>query len=376
MPTIPFGDLKRVYNSRRTEIDAAIQEVLDSGWYILGQSVERFENEFAEYCDVEHAIGVANGTDAIELALRAVGVRAGDEVITSPLSAAFTALAISRIGAVPIFADVHPDTGNIDPNGISALITSRTRAILPVHLYGQPAEMNAILDIARPAGIAVVEDAAQAHGARWKGQRVGGIADAATFSFYPSKNLGAFGDGGAITTNNPTLATHMRMLRNGGQSSRYAHDIFGVNSRLDELQAAILSVRLKYLEVDNKRRMDIANQYSSALAEGSTTTRQPAAQLTARPITQRSEAESVHHLYVLVCQDRESVANYLESKGVQTAVHYPTAIHRMLAYLELESTACPHAESLADSVLSIPVYPELRDEEVSQIVSALHEIQG
>jgi dTDP-4-amino-4,6-dideoxygalactose transaminase len=358
---VPFGDLGRVYLRHRAEIDAAVSEVLASGWYILGQAGEAFEREFAAYCGVAHAVGVGNGTDAIELALRAVGVGPGDAVLTSPLSAAFTALAISRIGAEPQFADIDASTCNLDPAAVEAAITPQTRAILPVHLYGQPAEMDAILEIGRRRNIPVIEDAAQAHGARWRGRRVGGLARAAAFSFYPSKNLGAFGDGGCVTTDDPELAERLRMLRNGGQSARYAHDIIGVNSRLDEMQAAILSVRLRHLDADNARRRAIAARYSEALA-GQTRVQAPRV---------AESAEPVFHLYVVQSDDRDSLAAALASQGLGTGVHYPTCIHAQPAYAYLDAPPCPRAERAASRVLSLPIQPELSDAEVDRVVAAL-----
>ena len=358
---VPFGDLGRVYLRHRTEIDAALAEVLASGWYVLGRAGEAFEAAFAAYCEVGYAVGVGNGTDAIELALRALGVGPGDEVISSPLSAAFTALAISRIGAIPVFADLAPGSGNLDPAAVEAAITDRTRALLPVHLYGQPADMDALLAIGRARGIPVVEDAAQAHGARWRGRRVGSLADAAAFSFYPSKNLGAFGDGGAVTTDDPALAERLRMLRNGGQSARYAHDILGVNSRLDELQAAILSVRLRHLDADNARRRAIAARYTAALA-GKAGIRPPALD---------PDAEPVYHLYVIRSGARDALAARLAELGVGTGLHYPTIIPEQPAYAFLDAPPCPEAARAAREVLSLPIQPELTEAEVERVVRAL-----
>jgi dTDP-4-amino-4,6-dideoxygalactose transaminase len=359
---IPFGDLRRNYHRLKAEIDAAVAEVLDSGWFILGQQGEAFEAALAAYCGVGHCVGVGNGTDAIALALRAVGVAPGDEVITSPFSAAFSALAISQIGAVPTFADIDPRRYTLDPAAVEGAITDRTRAILPVHLFGQPADLAPIMDLARQHSLAVVEDAAQAHGARYHGERVGGLADAAAFSFYPSKNLGSYGDGGAVTTNHADIAERIRMLRNGGQSTRYRHELVGVNSRLDELQAAILSVRLRHLEADNARRRVIAARYSEALV-GSTTVVAPWVAI---------DAEPVFHLYVVRTADREALARRLVDADVGTAVHYPTAIHCQPAYGGPAARgAFPIAEQAADEVLSLPIYPELTDSEVDAVCAAL-----
>jgi len=339
--------------------------VLGSGWFILGGCLAAFERDFARLCEVEHAVGVASGTDAIALALRAVGVRPGDEVITAPLSAAFTALAVSQIGATPVFADIDPARYTLDPARVEAAITPRTRAILPVHLYGQPAEMDAILALARSRGLAVVEDAAQAHGARYRGHRVGSLADAAAFSFYPSKNLGAFGDGGLVTTNEPAIAHRLRQLRNGGQSARYRHEILGVNSRLDELQAAILGVRLRHLDADSARRRRIAARYTAALAG--------APGVTAPFVA--PETEPVFHLYVVRAADRAALAARLDAAGIETAVHYPTPIHRQPAYAAPPGTgpspSFPQAERAAGEVLSLPIFPELTDAEVQAVTGAL-----
>ncbi len=358
---VPFGDLARVYRRHQAEIDAAVGEVLAGGWYILGSAGEAFETAFAEYCGADFAIGVGNGTDAIELALHGLGVGPGDEVITSPLSAAFTALAISRIGATPVFADIEPGSCNIDPEAVAAAITARTRAILPVHLYGQPADMDAILAIGRAHRIPVVEDAAQAHGARWRGRPVGSLAAAAAFSFYPSKNLGAFGDGGAVTTSDPALAERLRMLRNGGQSARYAHELVGVNSRLDEVQAAILSVRLVHLEADNQRRREIAARYDAALAGKSE----------ARPVDRIEGAEPVYHLYVVRAADRDALAERLAAQGIGSGLHYPTPIPEQPAYAHLDAPPCPEASRAAGEVLSLPIQPELSEAEVARVVEVI-----
>lgn len=360
---IPFGDLKRTYARHQTELDAAVGAVMASGWFILGRRLAEFETAFAAYCEVEHAVGVNTGTDAIALALRAVGVGPGDEVVTSPLSAAFTALAVDQIGAVPVFADIDPRRFTLDPAAIEAAITPRTRAILPVHLYGQPADLDPILAVARAHGLAVVEDAAQAHGARYRGRRVGGLADAAAFSFYPSKNLGAFGDAGAVTTPDAAVAERVRRLRNGGQSARYRHDELGVNSRLDEIQAAVLGVRLHGLDADNARRRAIAAAYTSALGGtggGAIIT----------PFV-APDVEPVFHLYVVRAADRDAVAAALAARGVETAVHYPTAIHRQPAYAGRGIGPLPHAERAAAEVLSLPIYPELTDDEVRAVCTAL-----
>jgi dTDP-4-amino-4,6-dideoxygalactose transaminase len=361
---IAFGDLRLQYNSIKIELDQAVQEVLRSGWFILGEQVAAFERAFAEYCGAQYAVTVANGTDAIQLALMACGIGRGDEVITTPLSATFTALAISAAGATPVFVDIDPETFNIDPSLIEASIGSRTRAILPVHLYGQPASLDPILDIARRHGLRVIEDAAQAHGASYKGQRVGTIGDLGCFSFYPSKNLGALGDGGLVTTNDSELAERLRMLRNGGQRARYDHQLLGINSRLDELQAAVLRVKLRYLDQWNKRRRHIAALYTALLGDSSV-----------EPPSERVDGEHVCHLYVVRCHDRAALQRHLTARGVQTAVHYPTPIHLQGAYRQLGigPGSLPIAELATEEILSLPIYPELSDAKIRYVAQCVAE---
>jgi dTDP-4-amino-4,6-dideoxygalactose transaminase len=361
---IPFGDLKLQYQALKVELDGAIQSVLDKGWFILGESVAAFEREFAAYCGVGHAVGVANGTDALQLALTALGVGPGDEVITAPNSATFTALAISASGATPRFVDIDPETYNLDPTKLEAAIGPRTRAVMPVHLFGQPADMDAILAIARRHNLLVVEDAAQAHGAMYRGRRVGTLGDAGCFSFYPSKNLGAFGDGGMVTTDQPDVAERLRMLRNGGQKSRYNHELLGINSRLDEMQAAILRVKLAYLEKWNARRRHIADLYTALLGDSQVET----------PL-EMAQVQHVYHLYVVRCQGREALQQHLKASGVETAIHYPTPIHRQAAYrwLNLGPGSFPVSERYAQQVLSLPIYPELTDTKVREIAAHIRD---
>ncbi len=356
---IPFGDLRLQYQAIKIELDRAIQSVLDEGWYILGVSVSAFESEFAAYCGTEFAAGVGNGTDALQLALMACGIGPGDEVVTTPLSATFTALAISATGAVPTFVDIDPDTYNMDPQKLEGAIGPRTKAIMPVHLYGQPADMDPILSIARERNLLVIEDAAQAHGAVYKGRRAGSLGDVGCFSFYPSKNLGAFGDGGMVVTDNPAIAEKVRMLRNGGQKGRYDHQLLGLNSRLDELQAAILRVKLTYLEKWNERRRHIAALYTALLADK------------VEPPIEMPHVRHIYHLYVIRCKDRDALQKHLAERGVGTAVHYPTPIHLQGAYrgLDLGSGSFPVAERSAKQVLSLPIYPELTDAKVRQVAA-------
>lgn len=346
----------------RTELMPVLEAVLDSGWYILGARVEAFEREFATYCEVEHAVGVANGTDAITLALLAFGIGAGDEVICPSHTATFSALGISATGAVPVFADIDPLTYTIDPADVERRITKRTKAILPVHLYGHPADMDPLLELARAHKLVVIEDACQAHGARYKGKRVGSLGDAACFSFYPTKNLGALGDGGAVTTKNGEVAEKLRQLRNGGQRTRYEHVLLGRNSRLDELQAVILSVKLKHLDAWNAARRSLATTYRSALAT--------------LPVTlpeEASWAESVYHLFVLQVSDREALMSSLKDAGIQTQIHYPVPAHQQSIYAK-KSTQLPVTERIVREILSLPMYPELPLTSAEQVIVAVEQV--
>lgn len=357
---IPFGDLKLQYQALKVELDESIRSVLESGWFVLGKNVVAFENEFAAYCGAALAIGVGNGTDALQLALMACDIGPGDEVITVPNSATFTALAISAVGARPVFVDIDPDTYNMDPHKLEAALGPHTKAILPVHLYGQPADMDPILDLARKHNLFVIEDAAQAHGALYRGQRAGTLGDIGCFSFYPSKNLGAFGDGGLVTTNRPEIADRVRMLRHGGQKSRYDHQLLGINSRLDEMQAAILRVKLPYLDKWNDRRRHIAALYTALLGDSEV-----------EPPMAMPHAKHIYHLYVIRCKERNALQQYLAEHGVGTAIHYPTPIHLQGAYrfLNLGRGAFPTAERYAEQVLSLPIYPELTDTKVREIAN-------
>jgi len=356
---IPLGDLRREYDQIRSEVDDAIERVLRQGWFILGQEGEAFEAEWAEYCGVPHAVGVANGTDAIQLALQAAGIGSGDEVIVPALTAAFTALAVSAAGATPVFVDVDPERYSLDPEAFEAAVTSRTAAVIPVHLYGCPADMTAIVEIARRHDLLVVEDAAQAHGARYQGQRVGSLGDVAAFSFYPSKNLGAYGDAGAIVTSDAGLAEKARMLRHGGQSGRYEHDLPGTNSRLDEIQAAVLRVKLSHLDGWNQRRQEIAARYKAGLDVRDNL------MLPSCP----DDVEHVYHLYVVRTPLRDALRDYLSGAGVNSGIHYPQGVHLQKAYADLgyEPGSCPNAEQAARQVLSLPVFPQLNNREADQV---------
>ncbi len=367
---IPIASAAAQYATIKDETDAAVHRVLDSGWFILGAEVEAFEREFAAYCGVAHAVGVGNGTDALMLALKALDVGPGDEVITVPMTAAFGAFAITMNGATPVFVDIEPGTANMDATLLEQAITPRTKAIMPVHLYGQAADLGAIMAIAARHGIPVVEDAAQAHGALYDGKRVGSIGAIAGFSFYPSKNLGAAGDGGAVTTNDAALAEKVRMLRNGGQRGKYEHVIQGVNSRLDEMQAAVLRVKLAHLDAWNSARRRLAHRYDELLAGSSVEL----------PEERHGAAPEGHvwHLFAVRHPRRDALAAYLKERGIGTAVHYPAALHLQPAFasLGLGVGAYPVAERQAREELSLPLYPELTTEDVAYVADAVRAFEG
>lgn len=358
---IPFLDLSAMHDSMRPELDAAYQRVLGSSSFILGKEVELFESEFAGYCGTRHAIGVANGLDALFLVLKAMDIGPGDEVIVPSNTYIATWLAVSYAGATPVPVEPDPLTFNLDASRIEAAITSRTRAIMPVHLYGQPADMDAISALASKHGLKVLEDAAQAHGARYKGRRVGGLGDAAGFSFYPGKNLGALGDGGAITTNDDALAARLRVLRNYGSERKYHNELKGFNSRLDELQAAFLREKLRRLDGWNVQRRRIADQYRVALEGcGLGVPHVP------------DWAEPVWHLVVVRSARRDALAAALAQRGIGTVIHYPVAPHRQPAYAELNLGAgsLPIAEAIHDEVLSLPIWPQMAIEQVETVIAA------
>ena len=357
--TVRFNDLAIRDDDLSRDIDDAIRRVVASCWYVLGPEVEAFEEEFRRASGTEHGVGVASGTDAISLSLLALGVGPGDEVVTSPLTAAFTALAISRLGARPVFADVEKDTLTLSPESVRDRITSRTKAIVPVHLYGNACDMDALMNLAKQHGLHVVEDACQAHGARYRGKLLGSLGHAGAFSFYPTKNLGALGDGGFIATDDEKLAAHLKRLRNGGQSSRYLHESIGFNSRLDELQAAVLRAKLPHLEVGNERRREISTRYVEAL-EGSELA----------PVAVREGAVSARHLFVVKTPTRDSLEKYLGGHGIHTLVHYPVPVHLQPAYRGLEQGegSCPVAEAAAKSIVSLPLYPSMTDDDVDYVI--------
>jgi len=359
---IEFLNLKRVNAPYDAAMREAIARVMDSGWYVLGDEVAAFEREFAAYCGVKHGVGVGNGLDALHLILRAYGIGPGDEVIVPANTFIATWLAVSQTGATPVPVDPDPHTHNIDPTLIEAAITARTKAIIAVHLYGQPADMTPICALARQHGLKVIEDAAQAHGARYQGQRTGALGDAAAFSFYPGKNLGALGDGGAITTNDDELADRLMRLRNYGARVKYMHDDMGVNSRLDELQAAVLRVKLPHLDADNARRREVAAAYLEAL-QGSA--------LGLPGVI--GQAEPVWHLMVVTSPQRDRLQAALAARGIGTQIHYPRACHQQLAYAQHTWPALPHASHLPSLLLSLPMAPYLSAQDVQTVCQALHE---
>lgn len=359
---VTFLDIRKSYLELKNEIDHAIMHVLNSGWYIFGSEVESFEKEYALFCESEHAIGVGNGLDALRLALLAMGVGPGDEVIVPSNTYIATWLAVSQCGATPVAVEPIEDTYNIDTEKIEVAITPRTKVILPVHLYGQPADLDPILAIARKNHLLVLEDAAQSHGAYYKGKRIGSHGDAVAWSFYPGKNLGAFGDGGAVTTNNKEIADRIRVLGNYGSRLKYVHDKQGINSRLDTLQAAILRVKLKYLDEWNDRRKSIAATYLEALRDtGLTLPNVP------------TWADPVWHLFVVRSKDRMNLKQRLEKNNIDTLIHYPIPPHLQQAYTSLgyASGDFPIAELLASEVLSLPIGPQMSTGEVKLVIDAI-----
>jgi dTDP-4-amino-4,6-dideoxygalactose transaminase len=361
---IPFLDLTAMHDAMRGALDGAFKRVLDSGHLILGGEVDRFEQEFAAYCSAEQAIGVGNGLDALYLILKGMGIGPGDEVVVPSNTFIATWLAVSYVGAKPVPVEPDSATYNIDPALIEAAITPRTRAIIAVHLYGQPADMDPINQVAKRHGLKVIEDAAQAHGARYKGRRVGGLGDAAAFSFYPGKNLGALGDGGAIVTRDAALAEQIRMLRNYGSRTKYHHELKGMNSRLDELQAAFLREKLTLLDGWNSQRRALADRYIAAL-DGH--------HLVLPHVPEW--AEPVWHLFVVRARDRSALQAALAERGVGTMIHYPIAPHRQPAYAEmaLEEGALPLAEAIHREVLSLPLWPQMGKDVAGRVIDAVND---
>lgn len=361
---IPFLDVGSTYTELRSELDEAVGRVLQSGWYLLGTELTAFEEGYARFTESRHCIGVANGLEALVLALKAVGVRPGQEVIVPANTYIATWLAVSYVGATPVPVEPVPGIWNLDPDRLEKALTSHTAAVLPVHLYGQPADMDSILDWARSHGLKVVEDGAQAHGARYKGRRIGGHADAVAWSFYPGKNLGCFGDGGAVTTDDTEVADRVRVLRNYGSRRKYFNEVKGHNSRLDEIQAAVLSVKLRHLDAWNARRRALAFRYLAGL-DGT-----PGLGL---PVLQRN-TEHAWHLFVVDHPHRDDLQAHLTSHGIQTLVHYPIPPHLSEAYAaDRPWGTFPISEAAANTHLSLPIGPHLTSEEVDQVTSLVRD---
>jgi dTDP-4-amino-4,6-dideoxygalactose transaminase len=355
---IPF--LQLTPGEDAAAVHEAIDRVITRGWFVLGPEVDAFEHEFGAACGAAEAVGVGNGTDALAIALRATGIRPGDEVITTPLSAAYTALAIMMAGATPVFADIHPERLTLDPAATAAAVTPRTAAIMPVHLYGQAADMKGIAAVASRHGLAIVEDCCQAHLATCDGRPVGSFSTAAAYSFYPTKNLGALGDGGALTTNDARLAAHARRLRNGGQTDRYLHAEFGVNSRLDDLQAAVLRARLPFLPGWTARRRTMAAQYRARL-DG----------VQAIVVPPELDAGHVYHLFPVRSGSRDALQAQLRSAGIETLVHYPVPISRQPFVQALRPAECPVADRVCAEILSLPIHPTLPSDAISKVADVL-----
>ncbi len=355
---IPFLNLKPGPDAR--DVRDAIDRVIQRGWFVLGPELDAFEHEFAAACGAPHAIGVGTGTDAIALALRACGIGPGDEVITAPVSAAYSALAVMMAGARPVFADVDPVRLTLDPDATAAAVTSRTRAIVPVHLYGQAADMIAIMAVAARHDLIVIEDCCQAHGGTCAGRPVGSFGIAAAYSFYPTKNLAALGDAGAITTTDSAIASRLTRLRNGGQTDRYHHVDFGVNSRLDEMQAAVLRARLPWLPRWTAERRDLAAEYRKQLAGASVT------------VPPECDRGHVYHLFPILSTERDAVQARLRARGVETLIHYPVSIPRQPALASQRPANCPVADRVCDQVLSLPLHPGMPQSAVEEVASALH----
>ena len=363
--SIPLVDLKAQYAGIKPEIDAAIQRVVNNTSFIMGKEVAEFEQQFASYVEAQAAVGVASGTAALHLSLLACGVGPGDEVITTAHTFMATSEPISLVGAKPVFVDIDPATYNIDANLVEKAITSRTKAIIPVHLYGQPAELDDLLEVARRHNLSLIEDAAQAHGAEYKGRRCGSIGDLACFSFYPGKNLGAYGDAGAVTGNNDELLARVRKLRDHGRTSKYEHDEIGYGERLDGLQAAILGAKLPHLEAWTEARRSHAKIYNELLEGCDVVT----------PF-ELEEARHVYHLYVIRTPRRDKVLAHLKSKGVDAGIHYPVPLHRQPAYLKqgYGDISLPLTELAAAEVLSLPLFPELTYEQIAYVAEAVKEV--
>lgn len=366
---IPFLDLKRQFSELETELNAAFKQSLERGVYVLGSEVEAFEKEWANFCGAPKCASVASGTDALTLALMTSGAvrpNDGNEVITSTLTAAYTALSIANAGGVPVFADIDPQTYTLDPSAIEKALTPRTRAIVPVHLYGRTANMKAICEIATRHNLIVIEDAAQAHGLSFPNIASAACSRAAIFSFYPTKNLGAYGDGGAVVSNDSSMIKQVKILRQGGHEQALQGSIAGLNSRLDELQAAVLRVKLKHLAAWNDERRRLAQIYDEGLKDS------PLLRL---PSVDETESH-VFHLYVIQHPERDRLRQHLLERGIETLIHYPTLLHQQPLFRRAEQAALPVAESIVNKILSLPLYPQLKDEEAARIIEAILEFDG
>ncbi len=362
--SVPFIDLKEQYSGIRREVEEAVLRVMESCRFILGEEVEKFEEEAAAYCGVKEAVGVASGTDALLLALRACGVGPGDEVITTPLTYVATSEAVVRTGARVVFADIERGHYTLDPASVEKKVSDRTRAVIPVHLYGLPCDMDAILDIAKRRGLRVIEDCAQALGAKWRGKRVGSIGDAGCISFYPTKNLGACGDAGMVVTGDEGIAARIRMLRYHGAREKYDHAVHGYNSRLDELQAAVLRIKLRYLDGWNECRRRNAGLYGELLGKLPVVGRLPG---------DREGGENVYHLYTAEFKERDGVLEWLSSSGIGCGVYYPLPLHLQELYIDLGYRAgdLPVTEECVAKVLSLPMYPELGEQAIRAVAGAI-----
>ena len=358
---IKFLDLQKINERFRNEIDSRIKQVLDSGWYLLGNQDKEFEKNFAQYCGVKHCIGCANGLDALNLIIRAYGFGAGDEIIVPANTYIASILAISENGCTPVLVEPDINTYNINPDLIEEKITDKTKAILVVHLYGQAVQMEKIWDLAKKYNLKIIEDSAQAHGSIYQDKRVGNLGDASGFSFYPGKNLGCMGDGGAVTTNDDELASKLRAIANYGSHKKYCNLFKGVNSRLDEIQAAILDVKLQYLDKDNARRREIAKYYRENIKNS-------------KIILPQAYDEKAHvwHVFVVRSDNREDLQKYLEENGVQTLIHYPTPPHKQEAYKEWNNLSYPITEKIHQEVLSLPISPVMTDKEMKKVVEVVN----
>ena len=361
LPLIPCANPKAQYLAHKQEIDDAVRRVLESGWYILGDEVRAFEEEFAAYLGVSHSVGVGSGTEALHLALVACGIGHGDEVVTVSHTAVATAAAIELAGAKPVFVDIDPKTYTLDPDLLENGITSKTKAVIPVHLYGHPAPMEEIIAIAREYSLCVIEDCAQAHGATYRSKRVGSLGDMACFSFYPTKNLGGLGDGGAVVTSDPELAEKVRLLREYGWAERYVSHVPGWNSRLDEIQAAILRVKLHYIDADNAVRARLAESYCAGLSDVSMVLP-----------TVRENAMHVYHLFVIRVHARDSLLDFLRGRGIGATIHYPVPVHKQPGY-DGFGGELPQTERVAKEILSLPMYPELTKDEIYKVIDTVRE---